>query len=311
MNRTAGSRTTYIILGIIIAGLSLYIGLRKRDRMQYTIPNLETLTVREIDRLEIARDERAITIARSGESWHIQPAAYRAEPAAVGEMLSFIAGLKLSDLASVTGNYSRYDLDEQSRIRVTAYGGGELLRRFDLGKGSPSLNQTFIRIDGDDRVFQTWGNPGAVFGLSEEDLRDWLILSFDPEAITEIKVQGSDWTVNLTRSSAPSRGDANAAATTSAVTWRDEKGEVWPAEVIHALLDTLSGLDAFRYLQPGERLGSAIFTITLVGDRPYTLEVFPPKGNLYPARSSESKYPFALYNAVTATIMNAFSRGNP
>jgi hypothetical protein len=37
-------------------------------------------------------------------------------------MLSFIAGLQLPDLASITGNYSRYDLDAQSRIRAQGPG---------------------------------------------------------------------------------------------------------------------------------------------------------------------------------------------
>jgi hypothetical protein len=152
MTRADRSRTTYIVLGIIFVGLSLYIALRQRDRMQYTIPSLEPLRIREIERLEIEQSGGTITMERSGETWQILPEGYRADQAAIGEMLGFIAGLQLSDLASVTGNYNRYDLDDQSRVRVTAYKGGEVLRRFDQGKGSPSLNHTFIRINGDDRV---------------------------------------------------------------------------------------------------------------------------------------------------------------
>jgi len=311
MNRAARSRNTYILLGIIIAGLSLYIALRQQDRLQYSIPSFETLSVGEIDRLEISQGESVITIERSGGSWRIQPETYRADPATIGEILSFITGLKLSDLVSVTGNYARYELDEQSRIRITAYGAGKVLRRFDLGKGSPSLNQTFIRVDGDDRVFQTQGNPRTIFGLSREELRDPMVLSFDPEEITEINVQGPDWNGSLVRSTARSSRDPNAPGIKGDLTWTDANGDVWPADAIDALLDTLSNLDAFRYLEPGESLGSAIFTITLVGDRPYTLEVFSRQENLYPARSSESEHAFALYFAVTENIMNPFTGGNP
>ncbi len=43
MTRAARNRTTYIVLGILIVALSLYLVLRQRDRMQYTIPALKSL----------------------------------------------------------------------------------------------------------------------------------------------------------------------------------------------------------------------------------------------------------------------------
>ena len=307
MTRAARNRITYIVLGIIIVVLSLYLALRQRDRMQYTLPRLEPLSALEVETLKIEQAGRILKIVRSEETWQIQPEGYRADRAAIEEMIKTVAELQLTELVSVTGNYSRYDLDEQSRIRVTAFKKEKVLRRFDLGKRSPNYNHTFIRIDGDDRVFQTPGNPGAVFGLSKDDLRDRLVLSFDPDTITEIRAEGPGWAVNISRTPEESRQEQNSAAVTPKVTWRAETGEVWEAELIDELLNTLSDLDAVRYREQEDRNGKPVFTITLTGQKPYTLEVFARQDNLYPARSSESEYPFALFFAITENIITFFT----
>jgi hypothetical protein len=244
---------------------------------------------------------------RSGETWQIQPEGFRADRAAIEEMIKTVAELQLTELVSVTGNYSRYDLDEQSRIRVTAFKNDKVLRRFDLGKRSPTYNHTFIRIDGDDRVFQTPGNPGAVFGLSKDDLRDRLVLSFDPDTITEIRAEGPGWAVNLSRTPEETSQNQGFSGEKKRFSWRAETGEEWEAGLIDELLNTLSDLDAFRYREQGDRDGKPVFTILLKGKKPYTLEVFARQDNLYPARSSESEYPFTLFFAITENIITVFT----
>lgn len=307
MTRAARNRTTYIVLGILIVALSLYLVLRQRDRMQYTIPELNSLSAQEIEVLEIEQPGGVVTMARSGETWQIQPEGYRADPTAIGEMLKTVTDLRLTELVSVTGNYSRYDLDEQSRIRVTVFKHDKVLRSFDLGKRSPTYNHTFIRIDGDDRVFQTPGDPGGLFGLTKEDLRDRLVLSFDKDTITEIRAEGAGWTVNLIRTPKDSTEDQGFSGEKKRFTWRAETGEVWDAETIDELLNTLSALKAFRYREQGDREGDPVFSITLTGQKLYTLDFFARQDNTYPASSSESEYPFALFYAITENIINVFA----
>lgn len=311
MTRAARSRNTYIVLGIIIVGLSLYVAFRQRDRMQYSIPSLEPLNAREIKALEIEQAGEMIKLVRAGETWQIQPEGYRADPVAIREMLKTVTELKLTELVSVTGNYGRYDLEEKSRIRVTAYKNDEVLRLFHVGKRSPNYNHTFIRMEGDDRVFQSPGNLGAVFGLSVEGLRDRLVLSFDPEAITEIRAQGGGWAVKLIRTPEDSSQYQSSTGPTNRAAWSTKSGKAWDAETIEKLLNTLSDLKAFRYREQGDRDGEPVFTILLMGEKPYSLEVFARVDNLYPARSSESEYPFALFYPVTENIMSVFTGGRP
>ncbi len=290
MTRSARNRTTYIVLGILIVVLSLYLLLRQRDRIQYTVPKLIPLNTGEIEALEIEQPGGVVKMDRSGETWVIQPEGYRADPATIGEMLTTVADLQLTELVSVTGNYGRYGLDDQSRIRVTVIKNDRALRGFDVGKRSPTYNHTFVRIDGDDRVFQTPGNLGAVFGLSKEDLRDRLVLSFDPDTITKIKAEGAGWTVNLEK---------------KGVVWKTETGEEWETQTIDELLNTLSAFKAFQYREQGD--GGPVFSLTLTGSKLYTLEVFAREDNTYPARSSENAYPFTLFYAVTENIINVFA----
>jgi hypothetical protein len=292
MTRSARNKYTYIVLGVLIVALSLYLVLRQRDRMQYAVPELSSLNAREIEALEIEKTGGVVKMIRSGETWQIQPEGYRVDPAAIGEMLKTAADLQLSELVSVTGNYGRYGLDQESRIRVTVFKNDKALRSFDLGKRSPTYSHTFIRINEDDRVFQIPKNPGAVFGLSKEDLRDRVVLSFDPDMITDIRAQGAGWTVTLIK---------------MGVAWSTKTGEPWETEKIDELLNTLSDLKAFRYREQEESDGNPVFSITLTGKKPYTIKVFARQDNAYPARSSENAYPFALFYAVTENIINIFA----
>ena len=304
MTRAARSRATYVVLAILVIVLSLYMALRQRDRMQYTIPTLDSLDKRQIDALEIERAAGAVKIVRSGEIWQIQPEGYKVDVAAIEEMLNTVSELQLTELVSVTGDYSRYELDRQSRIRVTVFDGGEVLRRFDLGKGSPTYNHTFVRIDGDERVFQTPGNPGSVFGLSSEELRDRLVMSFDPETITEIRAEGPGWTLHLIRSLEDSTDEGDHFGAVKQLTWREQSGKVWDEGKIKELVNILSDLKAFRFREQGDRDGEPVLSITLIGNKPYTLEVFARQDGTYPARFSESEYPFALFYEVTENIIN-------
>jgi hypothetical protein len=141
-------------------------------------------------------------------------------------------------------------------------------------------------------VFQTPGNPRESFGLTKEDLRDRVVLLFDPAAITDIRAQGFGWTVNLAK---------------MGITWTTKTGEPWEAETISELLTTLSDLKAFRYTEQDQSDGDPVFSITLTGSKPYSLEVFARQGNSYPARSSENDSPFVLFYAVTENIINVFT----
>jgi hypothetical protein len=292
MTRASRNRITYIVLTGLIVVLSLYLVLRQRDRMQYTIPELRALNVGEIGMIEIEQSEATVQLVRSGDIWQIQPGGFPADPQLIGEMLKTAATLNLTELVSVTGNYSRFGLEEQSRIRVTVYKDEKALRSFELGKSSPTYRHTFVRIDGDERVFQTPGDPGAFFGLSGEDLRDRSVLSFDPETITAIRAQGDGWNVELAKTGA---------------TWAAKSGEPWETKTIGELLATLSDLDAFSYAEQGRQEDGSIFSIILTGLKTYTLEVFSRQDNLYPARSSENAYPFNLYYAVTENIISVFA----
>jgi len=292
MTRAKRNRITYIVLTALILLLSLYLALRQRDRIQYTIPDLPALNAGEIRMIEIEHSGEVVRLVRSGQIWQIHPGDYPADPELIGEMLKTAATLKLTELVSVTGNYGRFGLEEQSRIRVTVYKDEKALRSFELGKSSPTYRHTFVRIDGDERVFQTPGDPGAFFGLSGEDLRDRSVLSFDPETITAIRAQGDGWTMELAK---------------EGTTWATKTGDPWERKTIGELLATLSDLDAFGYAEQGPQEGRPIFSITLTGFKTYTLEVFPRQDNLYPARSSENAYPFTLYYAVTENIISVFA----
>lgn len=291
MTKAGRIKTTYIVLVGLIVILSLYLGLRSGDKVQYTIPALPALT--GIDEVTIEQPGATIDIALSGGVWLIRPEGYAADPDALKQVINTVSNPQITDLVSVTGNYGVYDLEESSRIRVSAYIHGEMVRAIDFGRRSPTYGHTFAKIDGDDRIFQIAGDIRPIFANSKEGFRDKTALSFDQRTIAVIRIQGSGESVDLVRDDAGS-------------SWKTRGGETWNSEAVDEALGTLSSLRVYNYRNVNDNDGDVVMSIELKGEEDYYITFYEKQGNFYPVRSSQSRYPFTLFYVVSENIMQAF-----
>lgn len=312
----------YAVLGLIVVVLALYLVLRKRDLMQYELPPLPAMEMDDVDGIELLQENQETKVVKTDDEWRIDPEGYKADDGEILQLLRRINSLELMDLVSVAGNYNRYDLDEDSRIRVIAYDGEEIVRQFDVGKRAATYNHTFVTIEGDKRVFHADGDFRRNFDKTKDALRDLQVLTFDPEEITEIVAYHSKGSTTLVKSmekivpedeaseSASDETDDGASESESdradsddesgadeveQVVWRDDSGEAWEIEKMDDMLDRLHDLECIKYFKGDEStLGEPIFSMVLKGQKEYELVIYEHQEEGHPARTSENEYTFYI-----------------
>jgi len=305
----------YFILAAILVALILYLALHRSDRTHYQLPELSEISGKHISKLEITTAGNSIIFNQKDNTWNIEPNGYRADSTKVKNILNVIEKLKLTALVSESKNYIRYDLSNDKNIHVKAWQGQTLLREFDIGKTAPTFKHTFVKLPNDSNVYHARGDFRREFDRSVDDFRDKTVLSYAQNTIQGIEFSHEKETISLSRKeileTLPEKKDAPAAkaskeAKTKTV-WEDTKGHEMAPSKISSLLSFLSSLECERYLDDlkKEDFKNPIYTITLKGEKEYSLLVFAKKdknAKNYSAISSENESPFSLSDTQVDTI---------
>ena len=162
----------YVILAVVIVGLSIYLLTRQTDRTLYRLPQLPPVSAKSITRIDINGPEGMISLNRADDSWTIGEQKYPADRAKVSRMLDAISDLSLTAMMSESKDYVRYDLTDKNKISVKAWAGTTPERELDIGKVGPSFRHTFVKLAGDANVYQARNNFRTTFEQGVEDLRD-------------------------------------------------------------------------------------------------------------------------------------------
>jgi hypothetical protein len=306
-------RKEYIIIVAIILVLSLYLLLRKTDRTLYQLPKVPPLSKPEISRIEISKGDISIVLNRNDKNWGIAPQGYPADNGKVKKMLDIIGQLTLTALVSESKNYTRYDLDDENKITVRAWAGNTLSREFDIGKTAPSYRHTFVKLQGDHRVYHARENFRQTFDHTLENLRDKTVLSFEKTEIQEIHISKEEISLVLILKELPmeesaSRGPEAQIPLPLKTEWQSSDGRGADKSEVDRLLTTLSHLRCERYVDEykKEDFAKPIYSIQLKGVQDYGLSIFERMDKdvkSYPATSSQNDYPFLLPERKAQTIM--------
>ena len=287
----------YIILIIVIAALSGYLYFQRADRVHYELPDVSAIDEKEITRIEIASGQESIKLNKKDGTWHISEQEYPADAKKTEDMLRVFKDLAITDLVSESKNYILYDLGDAEKITVKAYAGSNLVRGFDIGKKAPTNKHTFIKLEGDDKVYQAGGNLKKDFETTVADLRDKRVLAFSTGEITGLTIAASQKEITLTKEDIPAEEAGQQAGKEAKKSrWKDGSGNTIEDAAVDKLLGTLSALDCEEYLEDKAKtdLGLPETTITLNGTREYSLSLFAGEGEKKPASSSENEYVFIL-----------------
>lgn len=292
-------RDKVLILLALIAVLSIYI-LRRGAPPEEGLPTMAPVAAQEITRIEIQRDGETLTLRRADDRWRMEPQGYLLDRRLAGEMTAVLAELRLSAVVAESEGYARYELDEARRIRVRAFAGERLVRDLAIGKIAPSFRHTFVRLEGDPRVFHAVDAFRDRFARTLDDMRDKTVLAFAPPEIRALTIVRSGRELALTREAPSAEG-----ATPS---WQAADGRAADGAAVEDLLKRLSGLACDRFL-PGTsatELGSPQLALTLAGASDLRLELFAPlpgsEDKSSPGTASGAAEPFLLSEHLAAPL---------
>ncbi|PIE63576.1 MAG: hypothetical protein CSA26_12330, partial [Desulfobacterales bacterium] len=164
----------YIILGIFIIAAGLYIFFRQDNQVHYTLPTIEPVAAKEIDRITITgkdKDHTPVTLKKTGDVWTVGDQEFPADPIAVTNILDQLEQFRLLALVSEKKNLDRYELSPGAGISVTAWTKDQKIRSLTIGKAAPSFNHTFVMLENTPPIYQARGNLRPVFSKSIHDLR--------------------------------------------------------------------------------------------------------------------------------------------
>lgn len=287
----------YIILGVLVIAVSLYLLFRDRDRMHYKLPTLEPISSEEISRIDIKRQAATIELVRSGDVWEILPERHKADAQRARDILNTIQSFSITDLVSVSKSYDQFELGNETRIEVTAFQEDTVVRRFYVGSSARSSQHTYITLPDDVRVFHARGDLRSTFDRDRAELRDKLILSFDSSIIAEIEINKDSGSLGLTRA-------AGAESAQSETIWKTSTGEKWDNKAVDNLLKQLSNLKCTRYLAENPDPSQSLVSVLLKGDKPFRLDIFDKSGSEYPGVSSQAESAFLLSSYIVEEILN-------
>ena len=108
----------YIILIILIIGLSAYLALKKEGRVHYELPAVPEVDTARIDRIEISKADRLVVLNKEENSWTVTDKKFPANPDDVTQILDTLKQIKLSALVSEAKDLARYDLDDPRAVKV-------------------------------------------------------------------------------------------------------------------------------------------------------------------------------------------------
>lgn len=305
----------YIILGAIILALSLYLFQRNTNKVNYQLPSLPGISIKDISKIEISGPDESIALNKKDSKWYIGTDEYLADSKKAQDMLDVIGKLTLTALVSESKKYSRYNLSNDKKIHVKAWIGGKVKREFEIGKAAGSYQHTFVKLSEDHRVYHAIGNFRGKFDQTVENIRDKVVLSFEKADIHEIKITKGEKSLVFKREEIPvvvKPGENNdkpvSPSKKKEQVWKRSDGENADQSSLNSLLATLSHLRCDRYISDKikEDFADPLHTVLLTGTQKYILSIFPEteKGSeKYPTLSSENDYPFLLTKLQVENIM--------
>jgi hypothetical protein len=319
--KSSGLKFEYILLGIVILSLVLYLFLRNPDKIQYSIPEIDSISVEDVSKLELIKADETITLEKKDEEWLIVPQGYPADKEKVNKMAKEISELTLTDVISESkSGYSKYGLDQKEGIRARAYGQKEVIREFTIGKQAPTYRHTFVRILDDTRVFQARNSFRSQFEQTVDNLRNKTVMKFDPAEIREIELkQGKEsllFSKQMEKVEIKAQPNDTEGKQSTEKSPQPQEVEIWvtpdgtraKTETMKSLITDLSNLRCLKFEEDKMKsdLTNPVYSIVLKGNESYTLNLFPKNkeaDDSYPAITSVSAYPFFLSSYKAESLM--------
>ncbi len=310
------SKKEYIILGVIIAALAVYLAVKKTDLTHYELPTVAPITDADITSIKITKGPDVIDLKKKNDTWLIYPEKYPADTAKIDPMVNVIKTLTVTAMVSEGGSYPRYELDPENKINIQAGTDDKVLRTFDIGKAAPSNRHTFVQLPDDKRVYHARDNFRSKFDQTMDDLREKTVLSVEKEQVQQVEIKDKDGNPVLVMKQVPAKVETPVTPESEQaaekgkektppesiapeLAWQDGDGNPVKESDVNNFFNNVSKLKCKSYITGKTKADftNPMYTITMTGAKTCTLSVFDKinaDDETYPAISSENEYPFMM-----------------
>ena len=311
----------YILLAIVTIVLGAYLYFQDSDYTQYTLPQPAVLADSDISKIEIAKKDTKLVLNKESKNWTIGEEKYPADTAKIIDLLDAIKEIKLTALISESGNYPRYELGAENKIEVTAFNQDKITRRFDVGKTASSYKHTFIKLDGNKKVYHAAKNLKSTFDISFDKVVDKTVMKLKADAAYAISTLYDGKKYDFGKKMEEIKVDINKdkekkdetveKPSEPQETWFSAKGDKKDKSVVDAFLKKFSDLkcESFPKGMKKEDLKDPVFAVTIKTDKDYTLSAFKSdKEDTFICTSSESAFPFMISADKIKELQEAFKK---
>ncbi len=189
----------YLVLLIIIVGLSVYLLNRDDNKIGLDIPELTEVPKDTIKRISISNSKNSFEIKLEKKKWIVAPEGYPVMESKTSQMLELLAKTDISDLISKSKQFDKFGLGDKNRTLVRAFGDKGNLRELTVGNSAESGNRTFVKLKDDDMIYQARGRFKDSFDIKKGEIIDKKIFSFIKDDIVDIQIVKGEQTYHLTK----------------------------------------------------------------------------------------------------------------
>jgi hypothetical protein len=269
-----------VFAGLLLISLIVLRAPEKGSRTGEAPRPVPKIAAGAIDTLEVTKDGKTTVIKKEGSTYKVTaPVPYAADVEAAKQAFEALEKLEFSGIVSdQKAKHNELEVGDKSP-RVVAKKGTTVLADVRIGK--VSNNQTMVRVEGKDEVWQAVGSLKYQFDKDAAGWRDKSIVTFaegDAERLEVVSKSGGKITL-----SKPPKGDAGA-DTAWKVVESSVKVEPFDKAVPSDVVSAMSGLKANDFADGVSPADSGLdapeltVTVGLKGDRKETLLIGKKKG---------------------------------
>jgi hypothetical protein len=146
-----------------------------------------------VDKITIKTPASSLLLEKRGAEWFVaQPVNYRADQAAVGQIIHSVKNLEIKTVVSSKPDKQSVFQVDQTGTQVTLYEKGADKASFILGKMGGSYSESYVRRANSNDVITVEGASGDMFNRPVKDWRDKTILTVPKENIKTVQYQYGD-----------------------------------------------------------------------------------------------------------------------
>ena len=240
------------LIGLAVLILLILVGLFYKEGNNDGQVNWETYDD-VIDKVLIEKASGTIKLFKQGDDWKVTDKAYRAELSFINLALAPLTNARNFELISTfTNGYSKFGLEPENRVIVTAFEGDKEVKNFTIGDVVSSYSHTYVIIDDTGYVYQASGNFRSDFDKKISDFREKDMIVFQKDQLVSLEIidkkQGTKTIKKVKVASKEDSKDTNAVSKPAEEYWGDEKGNKLNQELVNDVVNILSHLNALAFL---------------------------------------------------------------